>query len=132
MDDDVWFDKDNIDYRFGERAYPTAEIPGGRIRAYHDIKYRLEEELVEYVSKRARECKICDSAYLSRLIKRDMGLYEKLLPGEKPQRQKPFTEDMPKGEAQVDEVEFDPEEFKLKSHNTRTREERTNERLSFF
>ncbi len=51
------------------------------IKAYHEIKYKLEEELVEYISKRAKECGLCDSAYLSRLIKRDMGFYEKVLPG---------------------------------------------------
>ena len=136
MDDDVWFDKDNIDYRFGERELPTCNMPGGKIKAYHEIKYKLEEELVEYISKRARECNLCDSAYLSRLIKRDMGLYEKLLPGEKSQEQTkpdvPYPEDKPKTEYPVEDIEFDPEEFKLKSHNTRTREERTNEKLFLF
>lgn len=88
-------DSDYEGYRSGSYYPVNAGTQTRRIIAYHEIKYKLEEELIEYVSKRAHECNIKDSAYLSRLIKRDMGLYEKVLSSASPENSENDTFDSP-------------------------------------
>lgn len=88
-------DSDYKGYRSGSYYPVNAGTQARRIIAYHEIKYKLEEELIEYVSKRAHECNIKDSAYISRLIKRDMELYKKVLSSASPENSENDTFDSP-------------------------------------
>ena len=90
-------DSDYKGYRSGSYYPVNAGTQARKIIAYHEIKYKLEEELIEYVSKRAHECNIKDSAYISRLIKRDMKLCEKILSSASPENSEDDTCDSPEG-----------------------------------
>lgn len=66
--DELWRDTFDDSFEGISEAYPKSSGLHLPIRAYHQMRYELSEDITEWISRKARESGKTDSRYLSDLI----------------------------------------------------------------
>ena len=91
--DELWRDTSEGYTEDHAESYPKGSGVHLPIKAYHQMRYELSEEITEWISRKARESGMTDSRYLSALITDLMREEARKEKEKKPVGDKAYTKD---------------------------------------